>query len=142
MLAGGAALLFQGTVRADDTDVSMVDFAFQPADITIGVGDSVTWTNNGVAPHTATADDNSWDSGTIHTGETFTRTFDSAGTFTYHCSIHPNMVGTITVQEAPSTSTSTSTVTATATASPTTATATPTTATATPTTATATPTSP
>jgi plastocyanin len=54
--------------------------------------------NNDNLAHTSTADGGAWNSGTIQPGGQFTFTFQSAGTFTYHCSIHPGMVATVTVQ--------------------------------------------
>jgi amicyanin len=78
-------------------------FAFSPATITIKVGTTVTWTNNTGAPHTVTSDDGTtFDSG-INTpiaanGGTFSFTFAKAGTFTYHCQIHPFMKATVIVQ--------------------------------------------
>lgn len=78
-------------------------FAFSPATITIKVGTTVTWTNNTGAPHTVTSDDGTtFDSG-INTpisanGGTFSFTFTKAGTFTYHCQIHPFMKATVIVQ--------------------------------------------
>jgi plastocyanin len=77
--------------------VSIEDFFFSPANMTVAPGTTVTWVNNGQAPHTSTADDGTWDSGTLQPGESFSFTFDQAGTYTYHCSIHPNMTGTIKV---------------------------------------------
>jgi len=77
--------------------VSIVDFAFQPASVEIATGGTVTWTNTGQAPHTVTADDGSFDSGTLSPGATFSQTFATAGTFTYHCNIHPQMTATIIV---------------------------------------------
>jgi plastocyanin len=79
--------------------VSIVDFAFQPGSLEVPVGSSVTWTNNGAAPHTATADDGSFNSGNLAPGASFSQTFNAAGTIAYHCEIHPNMVGSITVTE-------------------------------------------
>ena len=65
------------------------------------VGDTVTWTNSDAQAHTATADDASWDSGTIAgSGGTGAVTFATAGTFPYHCKIHPAMTGTVTVEAA------------------------------------------
>jgi plastocyanin len=58
----------------------------------------VTWTNRDVIAHTSTADGGAWNSGTIAAGGTFSRTFTSAGSFPYHCAIHPGMIGTVTVQ--------------------------------------------
>jgi plastocyanin len=72
--------------------------AFSPSPITISVGASVTWLNDDRIAHTSTGDSGLWDSGVLEPGAVFSRTFPSAGTFTYHCVIHPNEVGTVTVQ--------------------------------------------
>lgn len=77
--------------------VSIVNFSFQPVTITISVGTAVTWTNTASTGHTVTADDGSFKSNTLGSGVTFSQTFATAGTFTYHCSIHPSMKGTVTV---------------------------------------------
>ncbi|GAA0436153.1 plastocyanin/azurin family copper-binding protein [Streptomyces luteireticuli] len=78
--------------------VSIVDFAFQPDQLTIVFGDEVVWTNNGNTTHTVTADDDTFDSGDIAPRGTFSLTFDKGrGTVTYHCSIHPDMKGAITI---------------------------------------------
>jgi plastocyanin len=77
--------------------VSAQDFLFEPSDIEIAVGTIVTWTNDGASAHTATADDASFDSGVLRTGESFSFTFDAPGTHTYICIIHPSMRGTVTV---------------------------------------------
>jgi plastocyanin len=78
--------------------VTIKDFSFQPATITVPVCGSVTWTNQDATGHTVTADDGSFDSGTVAPGATFTMTFPTAGTFAYHCKIHPTMTATVTVQ--------------------------------------------
>jgi plastocyanin len=78
--------------------VSIANFAFSPASITVKVGDQVTWTNNDSTTHTVTADDNSFSSGDLAPGATFSFTFTKAGTFPYHCSIHTSMKGTVVVQ--------------------------------------------
>jgi plastocyanin len=80
--------------------VSIVDFAFDPAAVEIPVGATVTWTNTGAAPHTATASDGTFDSGQLAPGATFSHTFTAAGTFPYVCQIHPQMTGTVTVVDA------------------------------------------
>ena len=78
--------------------VTIANFAFGPASLSVAAGTTVTWTNNDSAPHTATADDGSFDSSSIAPGATFSQAFDTAGTFAYHCSIHPNMTATIEVK--------------------------------------------
>ncbi len=80
------------------TGVTITDFAFSPATLTVAVGDTVTWTNQDTAAHTVTADDGTFDSGRLATGETFTETFDTAGTYAYHCTMHPGMVAEIVVE--------------------------------------------
>jgi plastocyanin len=77
---------------------SMTTTAFAPNPVTVAVGGSVTWVNNDNTTHTSTANGGSWNSGSLAPGRTFTMTFSSAGTFTYRCTIHPGMTGTVTVQ--------------------------------------------
>ncbi|MFN0278182.1 MAG: plastocyanin/azurin family copper-binding protein [Pyrinomonadaceae bacterium] len=107
-------------------DVSISGFAFNPANLTINVGDTVRWTNNDFATHTATSNTSVWNSGFLSNGQTFSFTFTGAGTFPYFCGVHPSMTASITVNGS-STPTNTPTGTPTNTATPTaTATATPT----------------
>jgi hypothetical protein len=75
----------------------MEDFFFSPASVTVHAGDLVTWHNNGKQPHTATADDGSFDTGTVTAGGSASHLFTTPGTFTYICTIHPNMKGTVRV---------------------------------------------
>jgi plastocyanin len=72
--------------------------AYSPNPITVSVGGAVTWTNNDVTIHTSTANGGAWSSGSIAPGGTFRMTFPTAGSFPYHCAIHPGMIGTVTVQ--------------------------------------------
>ena len=72
--------------------------AYSPNPVTTTVGSTVRWTNNDNVVHTTTADGGAWNSGSMNPGGQFTFTFQSAGTFTYRCTIHPNMVATVTVQ--------------------------------------------
>ena len=78
--------------------VTIKDFAFGPASLEVAAGTTVTWTNQDSTGHTATADDGSFDSSTIASGQTFSQAFPTAGTFAYHCSIHSNMKATIVVK--------------------------------------------
>jgi plastocyanin len=71
--------------------------AFNPADLDVAVGTTVTWTNTDSTAHTTTSDGAGWNSGTLQPRAQFSTTFSSAGTFPYHCAIHPGMVGTVVV---------------------------------------------
>jgi plastocyanin len=89
-------------VSAEDYDVSITDdMKFNPDDLTINVGDTVTWTNNDGMGHTATSTDGpaSFDSGNIAAGATWSFTFTEAGTYDYKCNYHSSMTATITVVE-------------------------------------------
>jgi plastocyanin len=77
--------------------VNMGDFFFSPASVTVAVGDTVSWHNSGQAPHNATADDGSFRTPDLNNGQSASHTFGSAGTFSYICTIHPNMKGTVRV---------------------------------------------
>jgi len=79
--------------------VEIVEFAYQPDPVVVAVGGKVIWQNQDTAPHTATADDGSFDTGTIEKGKLGSETFKEAGTFTYFCEIHPTMHGTVEVVE-------------------------------------------
>ena len=80
--------------------VTISNFAFSPASVTITVGTTVEWVNKDSTMHTTTSDSGdpaSWDSGPLATNATFSFTFTTAGTYGYHCAIHPFMTGTIVV---------------------------------------------
>jgi plastocyanin len=79
--------------------VQIVEFSYEPDPVVVQVGGKVTWQNEDTAPHTATADDGSFDTGTIDKGKLGSATFKEAGTFTYFCEIHPTMHGTVEVVE-------------------------------------------
>src|SRR4051794_18507129 len=82
---------------ASPGSVTMKDFSFGPTSVTVNVGESVTWTNNGPTRHSATANDGSFDTGLLPKGKSASHSFGKAGTFAYVCSIHPNMHGTVRV---------------------------------------------
>ena len=77
--------------------VDIEDFDFEPADVAIQPGDTVMWVNRGNTPHTVTSDDGLFDSEALNPGESFMFTFPEAGTFSYHCEIHPFMTGSVSV---------------------------------------------
>jgi plastocyanin len=80
------------------TSVTIKDYAFTPATLTVPAGTTVTWTNNDPVPHTATASDGSFDSGNLNPGQSFSFTFATPGSFSYVCQYHAGMKGTIVVQ--------------------------------------------
>lgn len=85
---------------ATDT-VAIKDFTFSPANITVKKGATVTWANQDTAAHTVTENDGQTgpDSGPLAKDQSYSFTFNSVGTFKYHCTFHPGMVGTVTVTE-------------------------------------------
>jgi plastocyanin len=93
--AAGAAC--SESAAAGEVSVAVKDFAFNPADITAKVGQTITFTNGDSAPHTATLDDGSCTTPHIASGSSDGLTFTAAGTYPFHCNVHPNMKGTITV---------------------------------------------
>lgn len=79
--------------------VEIEDFAYNRDPVKIEEGGKVIWTNRDSAPHTATAEDGSFDTGTIEEGKLKSETFKEPGTYAYVCSIHPDMHGTVEVVE-------------------------------------------
>lgn len=85
------------TIEGDFT-IGIENFAFTAPSVSIPVGQTLTWKNlTGGTVHTTTSSDGEWDSGRIDAGDTFVFTFDTPGTFTYFCAIHPTMTGTVEV---------------------------------------------
>ena len=89
----------QPSSEPEQVEVKISDFTFKPETVTVSVGTVVNWNNADGATHTATSDAGDWDSGNLNTGSSFTFVFDQAGIFTYHCEIHPGMLGTIEVTQ-------------------------------------------
>jgi plastocyanin len=84
---------------AKSEKVQIVEFTYQPDPVVVQVGGKVIWQNQDTAPHTATADDGSFDTGIIERGKIKSETFKEAGTFPYFCEVHPTMHGTVEVVE-------------------------------------------
>ena len=76
--------------------VNIVDYTFNPNTITVPVGTTITWKNTASRTHTVTMDNGTFDE-TVLAGASLPETFATAGTFTYHCSIHSQMTGTVVV---------------------------------------------
>lgn len=104
LLLGALLSSTRGSVTpAATTNVTIFDNGFTPSSITINVGDTVTWSyTSGASLHTVTSTSGpvSFNSGTLHPGDTFSFTFNTAGSYTYRCNFHPSMVGSITVASA------------------------------------------
>jgi plastocyanin len=98
--AGGGGALACATSDAGATataTVTIKDFKFSPQPVQAKVGDVIAWSNQDSAPHSATMDDGSCDTKTIDPGKTAMLTFTAAGTYTYHCSVHPATMKDFTV---------------------------------------------
>ena len=97
-LALAAAILLPATAaRADDMEVHIYNFVFQPAELTVKVGTTVTWTNRDDIPHTVVSA-GKFRSKTLDTDDKFSFTFTNAGDYKYFCSLHPHMTGVIKVE--------------------------------------------
>jgi len=77
-------------------NVAISSFSFSPKEIAINSGDTVVWTNNDSAIHTVTG--SGWGSSDLKQGETYSRTFDTVGTYEYYCNLHPSMTGSVVVK--------------------------------------------
>lgn len=98
LLIIGLLLVVPGAgAQGNQVTVSIRDFSFEPDQLGIEPGTTVTWTNEGYEPHTVTADDGLFDSGVLYPGDSYSVWFDGAGTVAYRCTIHPSMVGGISV---------------------------------------------
>ncbi len=85
-------------VQTAPNTVAIANYAFGPSAMTVTRGTVVTWRNSDAVGHSATSDGGKWDTGIIPSGGSATVKFDSVGTFAYHCSAHPMMKASITVQ--------------------------------------------
>jgi len=77
---------------------TLTNRAYTPDELNVAVGTTVTWMNADSVSHTSTSDATGWNSGIVAPGGQFSFAFQTAGTFPYHCSIHPGMVGTVVVR--------------------------------------------
>jgi plastocyanin len=95
--AGAEGSPAAGDAATTGTAVEIKDFTYIPPSLEVAAGTTVTWTNSDSAPHTATQDGGGFQSNRLDQGASYSFTFDSAGTFEYHCEYHPNMHGTVIV---------------------------------------------
>jgi amicyanin len=91
-----AVLFFTGIATANTAQVLIKDFKFQPDQITVRKGDTVTWTHPGPASHTVKFADS--ESPVLSNGASYSKTFNEPGTYDYICGIHPYMKGQVIVQ--------------------------------------------
>jgi plastocyanin len=105
----GGVLVLLGMAQQAGAEEIVADMSgneFVPGELTITVGDTVTWTNSDTVPHTVTSDDGGpLDSGIIDAGATWSYTFTEPGTYSFYCEVHPSMQGTVTVVPAGTTTT-------------------------------------
>jgi plastocyanin len=88
-----------GGVTAVAKPVSITEFRFSPAEITVARGDTLVWTNQDAFLHTTTADSAAWSSPELPRGGRFIYVADRVGRFAYHCAAHPVMRATVVVRE-------------------------------------------
>jgi len=102
LLAGCQTYQKESTAQSasQNMNADIAGFAFEPATIRVKAGDAVVWMHKDSAPHTVTSvsGPESFDSGTLNKGQTFSQTFTTPGTYEYECSIHPSMQGTVIVE--------------------------------------------
>lgn len=103
MIAGAAALWMASACPSqaaspDPDPIVIKGFMFSPTNITIKVGSKVTWTNQDEEPHIVASDNGTFRSAALDTDESYSFKFDKPGTYHYVCTIHPRMIGTITVE--------------------------------------------
>ena len=94
----GAMLAFGAVVAQEADTVTIDNFTFNSKELTVPVGTTVKWVNKDDLPHTVVDKGKSFRSKPLDTNGTFSFTFNSAGTFDYFCSLHPQMVGKVVVQ--------------------------------------------
>ena len=103
MLARGAmalsvAVAMAGRVYAADMEIKIDNFTFNPQQLTVPVGTTVTWINHDDIPHTATSKTGVFRSKALDTDDKFSFTFTTPGSYAYFCALHPHMTGSIVVE--------------------------------------------
>lgn len=103
LLVGAMLVGSTSTARGATHEIQIANFAYGPEELTITAGDTVTWTNEDGVIHTATSIDGAFDSGDLDTGQSYSLTFTTPGTYEYLCTPHPWMTGRIVVVAAAAT---------------------------------------
>lgn len=99
-LASGMSLAPVAHAATTDVKVSIENFTFEPAEITVPAGSTVAWVNHDDIPHTVTSSEKLFKSPALDTDDGYTMTFDKPGTYPYFCGLHPHMTGTVVVTPA------------------------------------------
>lgn len=99
LFASAGEMANTGTTGANETKIEIKDFAFNPQTITVKSGDKITWINHDEEPHTVVSVEKQFKkSSALDTDQQFTVTAGAPGTYSYYCSVHPKMTGTIIVK--------------------------------------------
>jgi plastocyanin len=93
-----AAIAAVNPARAENIEVKIDNFVFNPQQVTVHAGDTVTWVNHDDIPHTVTSKTLAFRSKALDSDDKFSFTFTAPGAFPYFCSLHPHMTGTIVVE--------------------------------------------
>ena len=88
----------ESPVRASDIEVKIDNFTFNPKQVTVKAGDTITWVNHDDIPHAVTSQTQAFRSKALDTDDKFSFTFATPGTYPYFCALHPQMTGTIVVE--------------------------------------------
>jgi plastocyanin len=97
-LALAAFLVFGGVAHAEDATVRIDNFTFNPPELTVKPGTTITWENGDDIPHSVVEKDHKFHSKALDTGEKYSMLFSEPGEITYFCGIHPHMTGKIIVK--------------------------------------------
>jgi plastocyanin len=92
-----SVLLGAPAARAEEANVTIKEYAYGPAQLTVAAGTKVTWTNHDQVPHTVVEEGKKFRSAALDTNDSYSFVLTQPGTYRYFCSLHPQMVGTITV---------------------------------------------
>jgi plastocyanin len=93
-----AAAMAATPVRADDAEVKIDNFTFNPQQVTVKAGTAVSWVNHDDIPHTVTSKTGIFKSKALDTDDKFSFTFTTPGSYSYFCALHPHMTGSIVVE--------------------------------------------
>jgi plastocyanin len=98
LMCGAMALYVPANAQSSATHIVIKDFMFSPTTLVVKAGSTVTWTNRDEEPHTVVGTSGTFKSGGLDTNDSFTYKFTEPGKYTFVCTVHPQMVGTIAVQ--------------------------------------------